>query len=146
MHNMRTYSLIVAGAFVIVTSLTACGKSPIGPSTGRFSGGSEDSVALNGRVIGSELEEAAGLANALVTATREGSTYTTFTNASGDFEFTGLSAGEWTLSVSRDGYLDKSQPVNVDNTEEGVIVAIEPTPAAPIDEAQFAQAPAVVTR
>ena len=141
---MRTSSL-AAAAFVVLASVTACGSTPIAP-TENFPN-DPSGVALTGRVIASEMEDAAGLSEALVTATRDGSTYSTLTNSNGEFEFTELLAGEWTISVSREGYFDKVQPVHVDSTEEGVVVAIDPKPAEPIiDEVLVARAPAVKTR
>jgi hypothetical protein len=141
MHTMRTYSL-VAAAFVVFTSVTACGNIE-GPTLPP----SDYPAALNGRVVASEMEADAGLAEAIVTATRDGSTYSTRTNDNGEFEFTELSPGEWTLSVSRDGYLDKTQSVYVDRTDEGLIVAVDPEPAEPIiDEELAARALAVETR
>jgi hypothetical protein len=101
---------------------------------------------LSGRVIASENEEAVGLGDAVVTATREGSAFTTVTDAEGDFAFGDLAAGEWILYISREGYLDKSQAVHV-GSEDAVTVAIDPKPAEePMEGMLLARTPAVKTR
>ena len=145
---MNINSLVVAGAFVALASVTACGNidSP-GPVPSPFP--ENNTAPLNGRVIASEEEGGAALGDVLVTAERDGFTRTTMTNGSGEFAFDDLANGEWTLSLSRDGYLDKARVVYV-GSEETVTVVIDPKPAEPIaepiDEAAVARAPAVKTR
>jgi hypothetical protein len=126
MHTMKTYSLIVASAFVALTSVTACGSqfSPSGPS-GIPSGDQTGSQAFSGLVIASE--NASAVADVLVTATRDGISRTTATNIDGEFAFDGLSAGEWTVSISHPYYVGTSQSVQV-GAQEDVIFAIDSQP------------------
>jgi len=138
---MKTCLLV--GALVALTSLTACGTSPIAPGPGPDP--SPTPFTLTGRVIASETDGSTGLSDVFVTATHDGFTRSTTTNADGDFAFDGLVEGEWTLSISRDGYVDTIRSVSV-GADQDVTVPIDPKPADPVEGMLAARGPAVKTR
>lgn len=139
---MARYSLVVAAALVLLTSITACGNiQPPGTPPSDIPGGNDTNMTLNGRVVASEADAETGLGDVLVTASRDGFARSAVTNAEGDFAIDGLSAGEWILSLSREGYIDTARPVQV-GAEDGVTVAIAPVPAEAIEGMLLSRSPA----
>lgn len=126
---------VPAGTYTIVPSLPryVFERRPAGASPVVTVGPSMPDVNFVGRLqtfgISGILTDLAGtrLANVQLTATGDSGTVTTTSNASGQYSFTGLLPGRWTVQPARTGYIFRpaSQVVDVDaNLTEVSFVAV----------------------
>jgi hypothetical protein len=114
---MKTYSAaVVAIALVVLSSATGCGRNPGPLPPSPVPGNDGGTLTLSGRVLDASMsDEEVGLSDALVTVSRESESQSTVTAADGSFQFSGLTAGEWMLTVSREGYYESSQLVQLES-------------------------------
>ena len=99
----------MASAIVIV----GCGKSvsPIGPSSGNTA--TDNAFSLRGEVAEPGVEGAVP-AEGVTAMVSNGSVETVaVTDAQGLFRVDGLEAGEWTVTLSKSGFMDQIVQVNV---------------------------------
>jgi len=116
---MKIYSVpVVATAFVLLTSAAACGKSPIGPSPVPIDDNTgTTTLTLTGRVLDATMGDDTGVADATVTVSRDTFSTSATTDVDGSFSFGGLDAGEYMLSISRPGYLEATQAVQLESDQ-----------------------------
>ena len=112
---MKTYSAALVAAFVALTSATACGRTPLPPSP---LPGENSTLTLTGRVLDATMADDSGVADALVEVSRDSFSMSTTTGPDGTFVLGGLEAGQYMLSVSREGYLETAQSVLLDADQE----------------------------
>src|SRR5690242_8211639 len=104
-RTLMTPALVV---LALTVTLVGCGKSfsPAGPtsplpiSSGEFT--------LTGTVVGEIDGALVPLEGVTVTASNLGVQGSTVTDRDGDFAFAGLTAGQWTIALIKDGYADRS--------------------------------------
>ena len=111
---MKTYSAALVAAFVALTSATACGRSFVGPDGPPV----PTTLTLAGRVLDATMADDSGVADAVVEVSRDGFSTSTTTGPDGTFVLGGLEAGQYMLSVSREGYLQAAQSVLLDADQE----------------------------
>ena len=75
-------------------------------------------LTLTGRVLDATMADDSGVADALVEVSRDGFSTSTTTGPDGTFVLGGLEAGQYTLSVTREGYLQTTQSVLLDTDQE----------------------------
>jgi len=127
-HLTSKFIVVVASAIGIV----GCGKS-IGPTapTGAFGDNRADSVyELRGDVQeqGPDGAEPAEGVSAMVS---NGSLQTVaVTDAQGAFRLEGVPAGQWTILLSKAGYLDRTMEVTVSSSDAYVSCLLEREPVA----------------
>ena len=112
---MKTYSAVLVAAFVALTSATACGRTPLPPSP---LPGDASTLTLSGRVVDATMADDSGVADAVVVISRDSFSTSTTTGPDGTFALGGLEAGQYTLAVSREGYLQVEQAVMLDTNQD----------------------------
>jgi len=111
-RNLRTKLVVVLVAGI---AAVGCGRtsSPLGPSN-IGANASVGEFVLRGSVSGQTDLGVGGLDGVVVTVSNAATSVSTITDAAGEFAVSGLSAGEWTVLLSKAGYLDESMTVNVE--------------------------------
>jgi Carboxypeptidase regulatory-like domain len=111
---MKTCSVsLVATALAVLTSTAAC--SPTRPSI--IDPPPPATLTLTGRVVDATMDDQSGVADAIVTATRGSVAKSTSTASDGSFAIGELEAGEYTLSVSREGYIGSWYAVQLESDQ-----------------------------
>jgi hypothetical protein len=112
-QNLRTKLLVVLAAGI---AIVGCGRTsgPMAPSSTGVANASVGELVLRGSVSGETDLGMNGLEGVTVTVSNGAASVSTSTDAAGEFTVSGLSAGGWTVTVSRAGYVDETISVNLE--------------------------------